>query len=52
MLVLNHKSLLPLLSGSNVKAILAEHYLMSLQIRTEQQGTAKRYLKSTCLTLK
>lgn len=52
MLVLNHKKLLSLLRSLNEKAVLAKQYLMGLQIRTEQQGTAKCYLKSTCLTLK
>lgn len=51
MLALNHKNLLSLLGSSNEKAVLAKQYLMGLKIRTEQQGTAKRYLKSTCLTL-
>lgn len=52
MLVLNHKRMLSLLSSSNEKAVLAKLCLMGLQIRTEQQGTAKCYLKSACLTLK
>lgn len=52
MLVLKHKNLLSLLSSSNEKAVPAKQYLMGLQIRTEQQGTAKCYLQSTCLTLK
>lgn len=51
MLALNHKNLLSLLGSSNQKAVLAKQYLTGLKIRTEQQGTAKRYLKSTCLTL-
>lgn len=52
MLVLNHKNLLSLLSSSNGKAVLAKQYLMGLKTKTEQQGTAKCYLKSTCHTLK
>lgn len=50
-LALNHKNLLSLLGSSNEKAVLAKQYLMGLKIRTEQQGTAKHYLKSSCLTL-
>jgi len=52
MSALNHKHFLSLLSSSDGKAVLANQYLMGLKIRTEQQGTAKSYLKSTCLTPK
>lgn len=52
MSALNHKHFLSLLGSSDDKAVPANQYLMGLKIRTEQQGTAKCYLKSTCLTPK